>query len=547
VAARPRTVPAGAGGTVFVLALLGCRDVLGIPDDPAAPGGDPGASSGSSGSAVASTTATGLGGGTSSSQGGAAGITSTGSGGDGGGGDGNGGDGGGGAGGEEPPLEWFARIGGDQVEEILATAVSPGGRVAIAGTTSGALTLPDGVEVIDPPAGHLGAFLVLYAPDGEVVWARELGMSDAGRDAGAFVLQLAFGADDTLLVTGAVPTAGGLDFGADNIDDVNTAGDASVFVVEMDADAGLPRPGRVRAFGDAGLQIARGLFRRDDGVIYLTGSMCGELDMEGCEPISSLCGEPPVAFVARLAPDLTCEGLFAYGATGKVAGIDIHANSDGDIVVVGEYGGTIDVTPGQSFFSDQQSGLVVVLGENGVVTWGAELGPGREAVAFIDDQGLLRLGGRMVASPMFDTGNPVPDPTAADLYLAKLDPTRTPERAVLWRQRIGGAEEDGGRLEVTPSGLLAVGDFSGTVTFGAAGERTTTDALPDGFVAVIGDDTGEVQAVEVIGDESIDGVSRAYQRDNGDRIVIGTFWGSMNGESTEGESDLYVWRRPPPR
>lgn len=206
---------------------------------------------------------------------------------------------------------WTRQFGSVGEDYALGVAAGPGGRIALAGGTSGDLTNP-----LAPARTEGDAFLRVFEADGTVAWTRQF-----GTDHNDNLFRVAFANDGTLLAFGA--TDGAL-AGA-------SAGGRDLFVRAYDADGQVLWTRQLGGAGDdhaVGLAVTSGGQGIVAGVTAsaLTGASAGGQD----------------AFVARIGAGGATVWLRQFGTAADDGARAIAIGSAGEAIVFGTTGGTLE-------------------------------------------------------------------------------------------------------------------------------------------------------------------------------------------------------------
>ena len=208
---------------------------------------------------------------------------------------------------------WTHQFGSVGEDYALGVAAGPGGRVAVAGGSSGDLADP-----LAPARLENDAYVRVFEADGTVAWTHQF-----GTDHNDSLFRVAFANDGTLLAFGA--TDGAL-AGA-------SAGGRDLFVRAYDAD------GQVlwtRQLGGAGDDYAVGLAVTSGGqgivagvtASALTGASAGGLD----------------AFVARIGAGGATVWLRQFGTAADDGARAVAIGSESEAIVFGTTGGVLEGT-----------------------------------------------------------------------------------------------------------------------------------------------------------------------------------------------------------
>jgi hypothetical protein len=160
----------------------------------------------------------------------------------------------------------------------------------------------------------------------DVTWSKLVGDSSA-----QFATSVAVDAFGSVFVTGFFQ--GTADFGSGPI---TSAGGADVFVAKFDA---VGAPIWSKRFGDANNQAGWGIAMDGSGNVVVAGSFFGMIDFGGGPLVSADAGD---AFVVKLddAGNLLWDQRF--GGVGDQRPTSVAADAAGNVVVVGEFSGSID-------------------------------------------------------------------------------------------------------------------------------------------------------------------------------------------------------------
>lgn len=232
-----------------------------------------------------------------------------------------------GAGGEHL---WSKRFGNPSFQSATGVVVDAAGSVVVTGWFEGSVDF--GAGPLDS-AGANDVFLAKYDADGKHVWSKHFGQ---WKDTiGAFGTAVALDAAGNIVVTGKV--AGAVDFGGGLL--VSTdAGD--IFVAKLDPEGEHLWS---KAFGGANDQDVHTVAVDALGNVLLAGDFVGELDFGGGVLGESVCG----AFLAKLDPagSHLWSKSFGQGLADQYAS-GVSADGSGNVLLVGEFGSTIDLGGG---------------------------------------------------------------------------------------------------------------------------------------------------------------------------------------------------------
>jgi len=227
----------------------------------------------------------------------------------------------------------WARVFGDATSQTAtALAADAAGNTAVTGLTQGTVDFGGGPVVT---GGGGDAYVVVLDPNGAYRWAKAFG--DAALQLGNGV---AIDSSGNVAVAGA--SKGSIDFGGGPL--VNPGGTAAydAFVAVFDATGNHLWSKRL---GDAADQQANAVAFDPSGNVLVTGGFAGVIDC-GTGPITSA-GATDV-FVVKYSPTGTCLQARRYGDADAQpqTGRGITTDSSGNVYVIGDFWGTLDVDVG---------------------------------------------------------------------------------------------------------------------------------------------------------------------------------------------------------
>ncbi|WP_437301052.1 hypothetical protein [Sorangium sp. So ce426] len=218
-----------------------------------------------------------------------------------------------------------------------------------------------------------------------------------------------------------------------------------------------------KLFGDHDYQACRGVALDRQGNVLVMGDFDGTIDFGG-GPLASA-GDRDI-FVAKLDPDGTPRWSKRFGGALNQTGLDIDTDEDGALHVLAALSGTVDFGGGALTAS---SGIAVAkLDPDGQHIWSRQFGDG---MSVVHHQIAVGVQGNTVLTGSFDDtidfGNgPIDsgDGAVEEAFVAKLDP----HGDALWSRRFSGAgAQFGWDIDTDPGGnVFVLGGFEGTVDFG---------------------------------------------------------------------------------
>jgi len=206
---------------------------------------------------------------------------------------------------------WTRQFGSVGEDYALGVAAGPGGRVAVAGGSSGDLADP-----LAPARLENDAYVQVFEADGSVAWTHQF-----GTDQNDHVYRVAFAEDGTLLAFGA--TDGALAS--------TNAGGRDLFVRAYDADG---QALWTRQFGGAGDDYALALAVASGGQVVVTGVTTGAL--------TGVSAGGNDAFVARIGAGGSIVWLRQFGTAADDAARAVAIGPAGEAIVFGTTGGSLE-------------------------------------------------------------------------------------------------------------------------------------------------------------------------------------------------------------
>jgi hypothetical protein len=277
---------------------------------------------------------------------------------------------------------------------------------------------------------------------------------------------------DNMIVSGYTSN-GSPDFGGGAIGTYG-AGDA-VIVKYKGTDGGYQWAKR---FGGASQDYGIGLDIGANDELYLCGRFKGNMNVGGAGLVSV--GSYDI-FVAKLTAAGGHTWSKSFGDSFDDNAIDVAVDAQGDVVVVGEFVGTIDFGGGPLTSQGNRDMFVIKLsGNNGAYIWGKRFGAGDLDVADeveIAPNGEIVVAGRIGSNVDFGSG-PLSNKGGKDIFVARFSSAG----AVIWANSYGtsGSEDIGGLALDSLGSPVVSGNYPGPIDFG--GGFLPHVALNDMFV-----------------------------------------------------------------
>lgn len=371
---------------------------------------------------------------------------------------------------------WARTATGPAHNLVWDLAVDKAGSIIAVGYSLGTIDFGTGPLPGSEP-GFAASFVVKYAADGTLLWARTFSTLGLGDNKARSVT---VDAEDNLLITGSLESK--VDFGGGAIDPGVFDG---TFLVKLAPDG---RHLLSRLVGPAsGFRGEVNQIRvAPDGDLLLAGSALGTVDLGG-GPIP-VDGTDRHAFFLRLGQAGTYKlaRLLGRDRSSVSVGSNLAVDRDGDLLLTGYFTGSLDCGGGQRFESPRNALYIARYTASGEHRWSrgvpsaaGHILPGGLA---LDSASRVVVGGEYTDVVSFDP--PLPRvQSQKNLFLLKLDR----DGSSLWSRGYGPASGAATTLDVAvdpADHTIAVGSFNGTIDFSGTSLTSGDSGKSDGlFVA----------------------------------------------------------------
>lgn len=367
---------------------------------------------------------------------------------------------------------WAKSFSGEVVQFVRGIAVGPSGEVALVGNFFGTFSL--GGDALASSGGDLynlgDIFVAKLDADGNHVFSKSFG--GPGRDETAN--DVAIDPNGNVILVG--DARGVVNFGGDPLDPVASS---AIFVAKLDA-AGAHVWSRM--YGqDAADEGASAVATNSSGEVIIGGSFSGATILFPPDDLHNAVDETD-GFLLKLSAAGDVVWSDTLGGTGLQFVTALDVDSADNIVIGGQFFGTIDLGAAVLTSIDGSDAFVTVRNSAGVLQWQRQLG----GSGFQNLSGVaVDAGGRVSATGYFggsiDLGDTERFATGAgsDIYVA----TYTPSGEVAYASHYGDPN-DQQPADIAASGtqFMLGGFVQGTVDFG---NGSLTAEGSDAFVAVI--------------------------------------------------------------
>ena len=371
---------------------------------------------------------------------------------------------------------WSRGLGGNASDSAGGVAADGSGGVVVTGY--------QGSATVDFGAGPLGnrgitdIFAARYSSTGAHIWSKTIG--GTGADGGTAA---ATDLGGNVFLTGYMSAGSGVDFGGGAL---TSAGGQDVFLVKYSSTGGHLWS---RRFGGPGFDQGAGVDVDGAGNVVVVGNFDGTVDFGG-GPLTSVGGRD--LFVAKFSPTGGHVWSKRFGGTGNDDVRGIAVDGAGDVLVTGQFLGTINFGGANlSSAGYEDIFLSKLAGSTGSHVWSKRIGSSSSPDAgygvTVDGNFNVAITGYFAGSVDFGGGAILAQ--AYDSFVAKF----SSQGAFVSSRRFGDPSgqfngQYGTAIAMSSGGsVYFTGYFQGTLSLGAAGQGTST-ALGgnDGFLASVG-------------------------------------------------------------
>ena len=410
-------------------------------------------------------------------------------------------------------LLWAKRFGDIGDQRVTSVATDASGNVLITGSFAAAINF--GGEPLISAGGFPGSsdvFVAKLDSSGNHVWSKRFG--DAAAQIGWGIIM---GPSGDVLVTGAF--SGAIDFGGAPI--VST-GTEDVFIAKLDSNGAHVWS---KSFGVTALQKRPAMAVDGSGNVFLAGSFSGSVDFGG-GPLTSAGSED--VYIVKLGAAGEHVWSMRAGDDESQAVTSLAVDGSGDLVVVGSFGGSLDLGGGALPSAVGISGFVAKLDAAGNHVWSKSFGVAGDfslqhptSVAVGDDGEPVMTG---YFSGSIDLGSgPLKTNAYSSFFLAKLDSAGHP----VWGKSFGDAGDQSAESVALDlfGNVVLTGYFHGQVDFGGGPIAEAGDG--DVFVTKFDAGGGHLWGKR-FGDGHGQAGRSVASGASGDVLIIGDFGGTVD-------------------
>ena len=425
---------------------------------------------------------------------------------------------------------WTSAIGAEAFDQARGIAVDDDGAIYIVGSFEQIVDFDPSKRKDKLKAkgrdGHPDIYLTSYSGEGLYRWTARIGGSAA--EYGDAVTMTPAG---DVVLTGAFYEK--VDFNPTKRKDKHKShGGADAFVTLLHPDGSY---GWTRTFGGEQSDVGWGTAADNEGNIIVAGDFMATVDFNpgrGVDNRTSNGGED--VFVTKLGPKGSYQWTRTFGGSLRDTAWGVATDADGNVIVTGEYRGTVDFDPTEGVDIHTSNGaddvFITKLGSDGSYHWTHTFGgtdindKGFDVVT--DGAGNVYVTGGFVGIVDFDRrgrGDIRVGQGFSDIFVTK----RAPDGGYQWTRTIGGtAIEAAFGIALNDLGSLVIaGNYSGTVDFdfGEGVDQHTSNGGRDVFVTTMTTDGGYVSTQTFGGSDGNDGAEDVAIDPDGNIVACGLF------------------------
>ncbi|MBW2731667.1 MAG: SBBP repeat-containing protein [Deltaproteobacteria bacterium] len=426
-----------------------------------------------------------------------------------------------------PTQSWAQSFGHSLADDSFGVAVDGNGNITMTGGFQGIVDFGGGALT---SMGSPDVFVASYDPTGVHRWSKRFG--DA---AAQFGKSVAVDVSGNVMVTGSFE--GTVDFGGGVL---TSAGQSDIFVVSF-APNGSHRwsKGLGGTWTDQSIAIAGDA----SGNVVIAGSFWTDVDFGG-GPLTSAGGSD--IFIASYHPDGSHRWSKRFGATYADSSYDVATDGDGNVIILGGFGRTVDFGGGPLTSAGNNDIVVASYDSNGAHRWSRHFGGtsydyGRGVAT--DSSGNVTITGFFPGTVDFG-GGPLTSTGTNNIFLASYDSSGVHR----WSKSFGGAVSQSGQdVSIDVSGnVVFIGHFRDVIDMGG-GPLTSTGN--EDIVVASYDSAGIHRWSRRLGG-SLNDQGRGVAVDRGDNVIItGIFRDIVDFDETltsAGETDIFLLRNQQP-
>lgn len=389
-------------------------------------------------------------------------------------------------------VRWTRQFGTAREDRVNDVAIDSVGNIAVVGYTEGDLERANG------GGNKMDAYVRVYDPHGDVLWAEQFGFTDHDEATG-----VAFDADDNVIVVGYVRgNLGGV-----------PSGESDAFVRKYSPSGTVLW---TRQFGTAGFDTAQAVATDSDGNIFVVGDTTGNLAGEVPEIVD--------AFVRKYDSFGNALWTRQFRHDERTFGRSVATDEDGNVVVLVYM--QVEL-PGEPWPYDYMA--IRKYDTNGNNLWNTQFGSDEGEGYSEQDVATDAFGNVIVVG---ETSGDLADGNlgSSDGYVLKFNAV---DGMGIWSRHAGTATSDGLRGVATDSdnNIIVVGSTFGSLEGTSFGDY---DAIALKYNAA-----GSVIWTDQFGTADTDFAMAVATDSRGNFVVVGSSWDDLGGPNA-GLIDVFV-------
>ena len=356
-----------------------------------------------------------------------------------------------------------------------------------------------------------------------------------GGQSGDETFSIAVDKNGNIYSTGIFAGTADFDPGA-GVVNLTSAGENDIFISKLDPSGNFLWAKR---FGDTTGDTGKSIAIDSSGNVLVTGDFTGTVDFDpGIGTANRTSNGRYDFFLLKLDSSGNFLWVKGIGGLQDESGIFLALDNEGNSLITGIFGGTVDFDPGPGILNLSSDGsldiFVSKFDSAGNHLWskrrggsGLDIGDG----IAVDSSGNIYSSGIFAGTVDFDPSGGIANLTSAgsnDNFISKFDASGN----YLWAKRFGGSGSDGNTpITIDSNGnIYASGDFTGTVDFYPGDEvfNLTSVGSKDNFISKLDSSGNLIWAKRVGGlNSSATGARTSVDR-NGNVYYTGDFSGTVD-------------------
>ncbi|HMK24906.1 MAG TPA: gliding motility-associated C-terminal domain-containing protein [Chitinophagaceae bacterium] len=342
-------------------------------------------------------------------------------------------------------LDWLKQQGGNVVDVAYNITIDANGNVFTIGNFSGTADFDPGPGTFNMTAsGIMDAYVSKFDPAGNFLWAKRMGGSYY-----CFGFNITTDALGNVYLSGDFLTNIDVDPGPGVVNFIATPTGRDIFFVKLDPSGSFIWGKHITGPGGS-IKYTRSLTVVNNEDIFITGEFSQTMDIDPGPGTYNLVtiNQFSDGYIAKF----DSSGNFRWAK--QIGGIDIDYANDlcldsfGNLLVVGQFRGTVDFDPGTGIYNQTSfgtwDGFILKLDNSGNFIWVKQMGGTSFTGCWcmeLDILGNIYLGGSFYGTADFNPGPGIYNLTtfgAEDIFVCKLDPSGN----FIWAGQIGGTRDD---------------------------------------------------------------------------------------------------------